>query len=155
MNVVGIEASPFCLAQLERNIPKDFKPRLTIFTKKTAPLDGRFDLIVIDGNLPSADTYGFLRHGTICFVEGNREQISAKLMQVAQARTCLRSRETIFRFISHVLARDSAWLVSSSVRSEKDMQDRRASCGNSNRELSVRPYWLLRVASHHTYLSYS
>ena len=86
MNVVGIEASPFCLAQLERNIPKDFKPRLTIFTKKIAPLDGRFDLIVIDGNLPSADTYGFLRHGTICFVEGNREQISAKLMQVAQAK---------------------------------------------------------------------
>ena len=86
LNVVAIEANPFCLAQLERNIPEEFKPRLTIFTKKTAPLDGCFDLIVIDGGLPSTDTYSFLRHGTICFVEGNREQISAKLMQVAQAQ---------------------------------------------------------------------
>ena len=139
VNVVGIEASPFCLAQLERNIPKDFKPRLTIFTKKTAPLDGRFDLIVIDGNLPSADTYGFLRHGTTCFVEGNREQISAKLMQVAQAKNLVfRPRQTTFRLILHALAKDTAWLFSSRLRSEKDMQDRRASCGNPNRELNVR-----------------
>lgn len=86
LNVVAIEANPFCLAQLERNIPEEFKPRLTIFTKKTAPLDDCFDLIVIDGGLPSTDTYSFLRHGTICFIEGNREQISAKLMQVAQAQ---------------------------------------------------------------------
>jgi predicted O-methyltransferase YrrM len=52
LNVVGVEADPFCLAQLERNIPDEFKPRLTVVALNDAQLNGRFDLVVIDGPLP-------------------------------------------------------------------------------------------------------
>ena len=85
--VVGVEDSPFCIEQLQRNIPEEFKPRLTVVSKNDVPDDRRFDLIVIDGRLPPrTDKHAFLRSEGICFVEGNRWKQGAKLMQIAKAK---------------------------------------------------------------------
>jgi hypothetical protein len=87
LNVVGVEDSPFCIEQLQRNIPEEFKPRLTVVSKNEVPVDRRFDLIVVDGRLPPrTDKHAFLRNGTICFIEGNRWKQGAKLMQMAKAK---------------------------------------------------------------------
>jgi predicted O-methyltransferase YrrM len=68
LNVVGVEDSPFCIEQLQRNIPEEFKPRLTVVSKNDVPGDRRFDLIVIDGRLPPrTDKQNiFLPHFNLC-----------------------------------------------------------------------------------------
>jgi protein-L-isoaspartate O-methyltransferase len=101
LNVVGVEDSPFCIEQLQRNIPEEFKARLTVVSKNGVPGDRRFDLIVIDGRLPPRiDKHAFLRNGTICFVEGNRWKQGAKLMQLAKARNlvCDLEKQTLGAF---------------------------------------------------------
>ena len=90
LTVVGLETNPFCLTQLDRNIPDELKPRLTVVTDRKAP-PGTFDLIVIGGPLPKDDDWPFLRpdywpflrSGTLCFVEGNRRHQSAMLREIA------------------------------------------------------------------------
>ena len=86
LNLIGLEANPFCLAQLDRNIPDELKPRLRIVTERNATLDGRFDLVVIDGRLPATDNWSFLRQGTIVFVEGNRAGQCETLSQIASSK---------------------------------------------------------------------
>lgn len=86
LTVVGLETNPFCLAQLDRNIPDELKPRLTVVTDGKAPLVGAFDLIVVDGRLPKTEDWPFLRQGTLCFVEGNRERQSATLLGIAASK---------------------------------------------------------------------
>ena len=86
LTVVGLETNPFCLAQLDRNIPDELKPRLTVVTDGKAPLVGAFDLIVLDGRLPKTEDWPFLRQGTLCFVEGNRERQSATLLGIAASK---------------------------------------------------------------------
>ena len=86
LTVVGLETNPFCLTQLDRNIPDELKPRLTVITDRKAPLVGAFDLIVIDGRLPKGDDWPFLRRGTLCFVEGNRAHQSASLLKIAKSK---------------------------------------------------------------------
>ena len=86
LTVVGLETNPFCLTQLDRNIPDKLKPRLTVVTDRKAPLVGAFDLIVIDGRLPKSQDWPFLRRGTLCFVEGNREHQSATLVEIAKSK---------------------------------------------------------------------
>jgi len=51
LNVVALETNPFCLAQLERNIPEEFKPRLTVIPTAGSVPQMHFDLIVVDGRL--------------------------------------------------------------------------------------------------------
>jgi predicted O-methyltransferase YrrM len=84
LNVVSVEANPFCLAQLEQNIPDQFKPRLTVVTLNDARLNDGFDLIVIDGDYGS-NNYAFLRQGTICFVEGTRKHARSAYFPARQA----------------------------------------------------------------------
>ena len=86
LTVVGLETNPFCLTQLDRNIPDALKQRLTVVTDRKALLDGAFDLVVIDGRLPKTDDWPFLRRGTLCFVEGNRERQSATLLEIAASK---------------------------------------------------------------------
>ena len=86
LTVVGLETNPFCLAELDRNIPDELKPRLTVVTERNAPFDGPFDLIVIDGRLPKSDDWPFLRQGTLCFVEGNRQHQSATMLKIAASK---------------------------------------------------------------------
>jgi methyltransferase family protein len=88
LNVVSVEANPFCLAQLEQNIPDQFKRRLTVVTLNDARLNDGFDLIVIDGDYGS-NNYAFLRQRTICFVEGTRAYQSAMLMQIARSKNLI------------------------------------------------------------------
>ena len=84
LDVVGVESNPFCLAQLQQNIPDEFKPRLTVVTPNDARLKARFDLIVID-TVFEPNNYP-LHEGTICFIEGNRRAQAASLMQMAKAK---------------------------------------------------------------------
>lgn len=86
LTVVGLETNPFCLTQLDLNIPDELKPRLMVVTDGKAPPVGAFDLIVIDGRLPGTDDWSFLRQGTLCFVEGNRQRQSAKLREIAASK---------------------------------------------------------------------
>lgn len=86
LTVVGLETNPFCLAQLDRNIPDELKPRLTVVTDGRVPLVDAFDLIVVDGRLPKTEDWPFLRQGTLCFVEGNRERQSATLLGIAASK---------------------------------------------------------------------
>ena len=80
LRVVALEHDPFCLDQLKRNIPAEWKSRLTLITDRVS-IEGVFDLVIIDGNLPRQDEYRFLRPGTICFVEGCRQHTSWKFQQ--------------------------------------------------------------------------
>ena len=86
LNVIGLETNPFCLTQLDRNIPDELKPRLRVVTERNATLDGPFDLVVIDGRLPAADNWSFLRQGTIFFIEGNRAGQCATLIRIANSK---------------------------------------------------------------------
>ena len=70
--VVSTESNEFCLEQLQYNIPPEFKSRLAVISDFRQP-NGHFDLAIIDGKIPPAEDYPFLRPGIICFVEGNRE----------------------------------------------------------------------------------
>jgi len=85
LRVIGIEANPFCLEQLARNIPDELKPRLTLANSDDARLDRRFDLIIIDGKFASRPP-AFLLPGTICFIEGDRESQAKDLEDMAAAK---------------------------------------------------------------------
>jgi hypothetical protein len=85
-NVIAVEANPFCLAQLDQNIPHEFKPRLSVVTLDDARLNRRFDLIVIDGAFQSFHDYSFLQQGTICFIDGNRLSQAERLTRIAKTR---------------------------------------------------------------------
>ena len=65
LNVVALETNPFCLAQLERNIPEEFKPRLTVIPTAGSVPQMHFDLIVVDGRLPATQDWAFLQRGTV------------------------------------------------------------------------------------------
>jgi len=84
--VVALETNPFCLAQLERNIPEEFKPRLTVIAAGGPVPDIHFDLIVVDGRLPAMPDWAFLQRGTVLFVEGDREYQCSKLMRIARTK---------------------------------------------------------------------
>jgi len=81
--VVAVEANPFCLDQMAKNIPDELKPRLTLTTVNDPQLDRRFDLIVIDGDYESNRKRAFLLPDTICFIEGNREHQADLLRAMA------------------------------------------------------------------------
>lgn len=86
LNVVALETNPFCLAQLERNIPEEFKPRLTVIATAGSVPQMHFDLIVVDGRLPATQDWAFLQRGTVLFVEGDREYQCSKLMRIARTK---------------------------------------------------------------------
>jgi Methyltransferase small domain len=85
LDVVGIEANPFCLDQLERNIPAEFKPRLTVTRRDDHRIDRHFDLIIIDGKFAS-EPPAFLLPDTICFIEGDREAQAKDLQDMAAVK---------------------------------------------------------------------
>jgi predicted O-methyltransferase YrrM len=62
--VVTPENNAFCLEQLQRNIPAEFKSRLTVLSGLRQP-NGRFDLAIIDGKIPPDEDYAFLRPGLV------------------------------------------------------------------------------------------
>jgi hypothetical protein len=86
LNVVALETNPFCLAQLERNIPEDFKPRLAVIATAGSVPQMHFDLIVVDGRLPATQDWAFLQRGTVLFVEGDPEYQCSKLMRIARTK---------------------------------------------------------------------
>ena len=86
LNVVAFETNPFCLAQLQRNIPEEFKPRLTVIAPGGSVPDIHFDLIIVDGRLPATQDWAFLQRGTVLFVEGDREYQCSKLMRIARTK---------------------------------------------------------------------
>ena len=76
-HVTSTEDHPFCIEQIETNIPRDLRPRLELIKtpEDLNRLELCFDLIVLDGDVSSADGFSFMDKGTVCFVEGARSNI--------------------------------------------------------------------------------
>lgn len=76
-HVTSTEDHPFCIEQIEMNIPRDLRPRLELIktTEDLGRLERCFDLIVLDGDVGTADKFRFMDKGSVCFVEGARSNI--------------------------------------------------------------------------------
>lgn len=82
--VVSTEDNEFCLAQLDVNIPRELKPRLTVVSN-TSQIQGDFDLAVIDATAP-LERYSFLQPGMLCLIEGGRATSHATLKRVLRTK---------------------------------------------------------------------
>ena len=70
--IVCAERNEWCRQQFERNIPASERHRVELLPDGRPEIEDAFDLVVIDG--PASHSAGYVREGTICFVEGNRKE---------------------------------------------------------------------------------
>lgn len=73
-HVTSTEDHPFCLEQLDINLPPEMKDRLELIERqdRLGDIDRDFDLIIVDGELGAPDKLHFLNDRVACFVEGAR-----------------------------------------------------------------------------------
>lgn len=86
--VTSTEDHPFCLEQLEANIPRELRDRLELVTTLAGPerIVGDFELVIFDGEFSDPAGFLYINSGTVCFIEGSRRSTRRALDEVLGAR---------------------------------------------------------------------
>jgi hypothetical protein len=73
-HVVSTEDHPFCLEQLDINLPPEMRARLKLIKEEDSlgDIGNDFDLIIFDGEFGAPEKLHFLNDRTACFIEGAR-----------------------------------------------------------------------------------
>ncbi|MGI9488683.1 MAG: class I SAM-dependent methyltransferase [Geminicoccaceae bacterium] len=81
-HVTSTEDHPFCLEQLEANLPSE-RDRLELIKEENrlGEIDRNFDLIIFDGEFGAPEKLHFLDDRVVCFVEGSRTSARNALSQ--------------------------------------------------------------------------
>ena len=79
--VLATETNAFCLEQLAKNIPAEYKNKLHLISNldDLEILRRRCDLVIFDGGTVSPDEIAFLGEGSYCFIEGGRAKTIARV----------------------------------------------------------------------------
>ena len=82
-HVTSTEDHPFCLEQLETNLPPMTRERLKLIKGENGldKIDRNFDLIIFDGEFGTPEKLHFLDDRVVCFVEGSRSSARKTLSQ--------------------------------------------------------------------------
>lgn len=75
--IVCAERNAWCREQFQLNIPAAQRERVNLLPEARPKIEGTFDLVVIDG--PVTDGAAFLHIGSLCFLEGSRQETWAQV----------------------------------------------------------------------------
>lgn len=73
--LVSTEHNPYCLDQLQRNVPVEMRSGFRLCDPGEIDGGASFDLVVADGKTAQTASGSYLRQGSVCIIDGHRERI--------------------------------------------------------------------------------